>query len=454
MIMNKILKAIGNLFLGIYHVIDKVIVTPISKLVYSISNFLKDHNGGLEKILNRPTTLIYISLGLAVIMFFLVDSRVINLVETEAEVINDQAVTAIYNEEAYVVEGIPETVDITLIGRKSDLYLAKQLGDHEVSLDLSGYGVGEHKVKISYKQTIDSINYKLDPSSVLVVIKEKISDLQSVSYDLLNQDKLDTKLSTGTVNLSKSEVTVKGSKDALDKVATVKALIDLNNDTLDSAGTHTIESVPLAAYDSDGHKLKNVEIVPSKISADIELVSYSSEVIIKPVVKGEFTTGYALSSVVSSVSKVTVFGDREKISEINYIPVEFDITGVTKDKEYNVTIPKPVGVSYMSDTSTKISISLGDETSKEIEGVSIDSKNLGKGLVANAVNLSEQNIIIILKGTADNLKNVDASTINAYVDLSNYSVGEHDVPVQVTSDDVRIQCFAKTTTIKIKISAS
>src|SRR5574344_1192917 len=146
MIMNKILKAIGNLVLGIYHFIDKVIVTPISKLVYSISNFLKDHNGGLEKILNRPTTLIYISLGLAVIMFFLVDSRVINLVETEAEVINDQAVTAIYNEEAYVVEGIPETVDITLIGRKSDLYLAKQLPIDSVDIDLKELKEGTHKV--------------------------------------------------------------------------------------------------------------------------------------------------------------------------------------------------------------------------------------------------------------------------------------------------------------------
>ena len=31
-----------------------------------------------------------------------------------------------YNKEAYIIEGLPETADVTLIGRTVDLYLAKQ----------------------------------------------------------------------------------------------------------------------------------------------------------------------------------------------------------------------------------------------------------------------------------------------------------------------------------------
>ena len=81
--------------------------------------------------------------------------------DSSAEVIKNVPVSVEYNEEAYVVEGVPETVDITLIGRKSDLYLAKQLGNHEVVLDLTNYSAGEHKVKLAYKQTIDTLDYKL-----------------------------------------------------------------------------------------------------------------------------------------------------------------------------------------------------------------------------------------------------------------------------------------------------
>ena len=69
-------------------------------------------------------------------MFLLIDSKVINLVKTEAEEIRGVPVVVKYNEEAYVIEGVPETVDITLTGRKSDIYLAKQLGEYEVVLEL------------------------------------------------------------------------------------------------------------------------------------------------------------------------------------------------------------------------------------------------------------------------------------------------------------------------------
>ena len=54
--------------------------------------------------------------------------------------------------------------------------------------------------------------------------------------DLLNENKLNSKLSVGEVKLSKSEVVVKGSQDNLDKIATVKALIDLEAANLTNKG--------------------------------------------------------------------------------------------------------------------------------------------------------------------------------------------------------------------------
>lgn len=239
--VNKIIKLIGSFFKFIYDLIDRIIVIPVSRIIYRISELSKNNSGKFDRILNRPNILIYVSLFSAIIMFLLIDTKAISLVTEEAEVLTGQTVNLIYNEEAYVVEGVPETVDITLIGRKSDLYLAKQLGEHKVMLDLSGYSTGQYKVKFKYNHSIESVNYKLDPSSITIKISEKISAVKSLSYDLLNKDKLDSKLSIKDVELDRNEVIVKGSAEALETVATVKALIDLRSANLTEKGTFTVE---------------------------------------------------------------------------------------------------------------------------------------------------------------------------------------------------------------------
>ncbi|MDE6292534.1 MAG: hypothetical protein K2L98_02505, partial [Bacilli bacterium] len=181
--MSKIFKPFIIFFRAIYRVIDKIIVTPISRLIYKINELSRDNSGKIEKILNRPNVLIYVSLITAVGVFILVDSQVITLTETDAKIIKDQAVEINYNEEAYVLEGIPENVDITLIGSKSAIYLATQLGEHKVTLDLSNYGVGTYKVDLRYNHSGEAVDYKLDPSTVTVKISEKVSEVKPLSYD-------------------------------------------------------------------------------------------------------------------------------------------------------------------------------------------------------------------------------------------------------------------------------
>ena len=51
-----------------------------------------------------------------IICFLLIDNKVINLLENEAEVIKNVPVNVIYNEEAYVVEDVPSTIDIIITG--------------------------------------------------------------------------------------------------------------------------------------------------------------------------------------------------------------------------------------------------------------------------------------------------------------------------------------------------
>ena len=74
------MKILKKFFLGIYKALDKCIVTPISRLIFSLKEYFKSHNIKLDYIFSKPNVMIYVSLILAVVVFLLIDSKVITLV--------------------------------------------------------------------------------------------------------------------------------------------------------------------------------------------------------------------------------------------------------------------------------------------------------------------------------------------------------------------------------------
>jgi YbbR domain-containing protein len=460
-LMNKLFKIITGFFIGIYKIIDKLIVTPISKLVYNASKTLNKNNGKIEKFLNKPNALLYLSLILAVIVFFLINSKVVTLVETEAEVISNQPIKVEYNKEAYVIEDLPDSVDITLIGRKSDLYLAKQLGENEVVLDLTDYKPSDepYKVKLTYNQTINTLTYKLDPTYVYVTIKKKVSALKTITYDVTNQDKLNEinpQLSVSSVELDKSEVVVKGSQDTLDKIATVKALVDLNNSKFTQKGSYNLENLPIVAYDADGNILKNVEIVPSTVSGTVTFTSFSKEVPVKVLTTGTMVAGKAISNITingKSDYNVTIYGEQSLIDSITSVPVTIDVTdqGNNGNKTYNVTIAKPSGVRYMPTTSAVIVASFGEAKQKTIDGIKVETRNVPSNMSVNAKTDEDKTVSVQVIGVQSVIDAISADNITAYIDLSGYTTGEHTVPVQVEGTDAKAQ-YIVTSSINVYLT--
>ena len=124
--MKKISRSIKQFFKSIGAFFDKILITPITKFFMAIFRFFKNNGTGIERILVNRQSLVVISLIFALVTFYAIDQKHITLIDNSAEVLYNREVKANYNEELYVVEGIPETVDVTLVGRRWDVYLAKQ----------------------------------------------------------------------------------------------------------------------------------------------------------------------------------------------------------------------------------------------------------------------------------------------------------------------------------------
>lgn len=450
--IRNLYRRLKSFFRLIIKKIDKWIIVPITKFTLFVNEKTGKNGKSFERFLMKKNTLVFLSLIMAISLFFFVDSKLLVLVDSSAEILEKQDVVAEYNKEAYVVMGLPDKVDVILIGRQSDLYLAKQLSSKDVTVDLSGLGVGTHTVTFKYKNDVSRIEYKVDPSTANITIYPKLSESRMVNVDVVNQDKLDTKLSVQSVDIDSKEIIIKGAEHILNTVASVKALVDVGNLDDPDVGVTTINDVTLVAYDNKG-QLVDVEMVPSKVSATVSIISPNKEVPLKIIPTGEVLFGKAISSMTSTVTKVRVYGDQATIDELQYIPVYVDVTGLKSAKTFNVILNKPSGIRYISEVSTTVDVSLGDEVTKEISNVMIESINLDSNYKASALDSASSQTTVIIKGTQSVLDTItDASSIKATIDLAGLSVGEHEVEVEVVGTEVKATYTPKTTKVKIKIT--
>ena len=439
---------------NILNFIDKIIVLPITKLIVKITGKHDKSGKKFEALLTKPTVLLFISLFLSITLFVLVDQKRLKFFDSSAQVFKNQTVEAIYNEEAYVVEGLPETVDITLIGSKADLYIANQSSEHTVTVDLTGLEPGTHKVNIEYNQGLNGLEYSVNLSVATVIIYDKVSDTRSLDYDILNEDKLDKKFVIEDVNLDTDEVTIRGAEHKLDEVTSVKALIDVEDLTTTEVGTQTIDDVTLKAYDKDGNVV-DVEFVPEKVKAEVTIASPSKEVSLNFVPKGKMPFGKAISSYSFSQNKITIYGPADVLKKIDSINVEVDVTSISSDTDLDVTLKKPSGVKSLSENSTKLDLKVTDIASDPaIFTVSLTGINVADGLVAQPVDEDNGTIEVEATGAKSVLDSISSEDITAYVNLKDYKEGTYDVKVEVKGKNPLASYISKKTKAKVKLSKS
>lgn len=436
----------------IYKFFDKHIIIPITKFFVNIGNGLKKFNKPLESLTKSKSSIIVLSLVIALVVFVYVDKRSTTLLETNAKVLYNQPVNASYNDEEYVIEGLPETVDITMIGTKANLYLAKQLPTQAVTVDLSDLKVGVHQVELKYKQSITSVEYKLDPSTVTVVVSPKQSVTKNISEEVVNLDDLDSKLSIESVNLSKDQIIAKGTESKLKEVSSIKALLNINDLSEPKVGANKLKNVPVIAYDKDGN-IMDIELVPNKVDATINIESPSKEVPLEIVPTGidSIVFGKSIEKLEANVSKLTIYGPNDVLDSINKVSVNVDVTDLKDNKTFTKTIKKPKGVRDLSVKTVTVEIKLGDEASTEVSNVKLSYKNLNSNYVVQVTQDSTTEIPVILKGVKSVISDISAADIQAYVDLKGLEVGEHEVDVVVTGNDGKIIYIPKITKVKVII---
>ncbi len=450
--MKKIMKTLSNIGNFLLNLINKYLVVPISKLLFLFNKKFDKPGKQIESWLSKTNTLLFTSLIFAVGIFIYIDAQIVNYAQSSAQILYDQPIEVLYDQDRYVVEGVPGDVDITLIGNTIDLYIASQSPSNAVTLDLWGLKPGKHEVALTYNKAGGNISYSVNPSFATVIIYEKISASKTLSVDILNQDNLDEKYIIDEVKLLENETVIKGASYKIDSVASVKALLDVDVLPSFELGQTVTLSVPLKAYDEAGNVV-DVELSPSKVEVEVTISSPSKQVPLQVIPEGEVTYNMAISNLTVNDNEdtlITIYGTSEALANIEYIPVYVNVDGLTESQEFKVQLEKPEGVKSMSLSNATVNVTLSsDILNKDIENIAISHSNLGEDYGVSPVDV--ESITVKLKGETSVVNQLSATDIKAVVDLQGLGVGTHEVDVIVSGTDPKVQYQSSVLKIKVRI---
>ncbi len=368
-----------------------------------------------------------VSLILAILMYAMVNYDSSTSLYTTplsySKDLNDVSVTAKYNSDTFELSGLPSTANITISGDASSVTSAVN-SKGSVVANLEGLTEGTHAVKLTTEGYGDGINTKIDPSLVYITLKKKTTQQFDISYDFINQDKMESIYSVGTPEFEYQKVNVRASKDTLDSIAFVKTLIDLKGQTTDFT-----QEAKLIAYDVNGQPV-NADIVPDTIKVSVPVTSPNKVVPIDVEVTGEVPDGQAISNIEMDQQTVTIYGSENVLSQVDKVVVTLNASTITKDSTLLRPLALPIGVNSSSINQITINVTLGEGVTKTISDVKISYINNVNNYKASQVN-NKTTVNVTVFGTEENIANITADDINVYIDMTNAKPGLVEFPLYV-----------------------
>lgn len=352
------------------------------------------------------------------------------------------------SESVYEVTGLPETVTVDVKGENADVQFATQQKDsYQVVADLEVFGEGTHEVKLEPLNFSDKVDVTIQPSTALVTIKKKISRSFNLGYDYINTDKLDKIYSLAEPEFSQKEVIVRASEETINKIAYVKALIDVEGIKADF-----IQDAPLVAYDQEGEKIA-VDILPEKVTVNVGVSTPQKEVKIEIVPEGTMPDGFAIESYTLDHSLITIYAPQKVLDEVEKVTINVPVTKIKADTTITMPVMLPAGVSKGNISKVKISLKVAKAETKDLNDVAITYKNYDDRYKIVLGDTSAKTSVV-LKGAKSVIDSIKPEDISVVMDLEGYNKpGTYEIPLKVDGKNKLASYILKNSTIKITLEA-
>lgn len=361
----------------------------------------------------------------------------------ETEVVEDVPVKVYYDVENLVISGVPRTVNLKLTGPKNIVQQAMTQRNYEVYVDLSNAEIGTQKVPIEIREISERITVEIDPATAIVSVQEKVTQEFSVEAEF-NSGLLSDGYTAKQSIIKPKNVKVTGAKDVVDKIAYVKATLDVKDPVKE---TFTKEA-EVIAFDKDLNKL-NVTVEPNSVDVTVVIEANTKKVPIRIKESGTPPSGITIDSVSLSIDEATIVGTEEALAKADFVNVELDLNDIKKDTVITLPVVLPEGIVESDPAKVDVTVKVSKTEKRTISNIPIEVEGLPSEYLVSFVDSSEVNLAI--SGESEDIKNLKASDFNVYIDATGLDEGEHDVPIKVSGPEQAVWELEKST-VKINIT--
>ncbi|MBQ6478429.1 MAG: hypothetical protein IJI44_03565 [Erysipelotrichaceae bacterium] len=346
---------------------------------------------------------------------------------SSSKLLSNVGINARYNSETFELSGLPSACEVVLTGEAANVNnAATKKGACQI--DLEGYTEGMHTVKVNAVGYGDNINTIVSPSEVTVTLKKKTTMQFDLSYDFINQNQLDSRYILSEPSFAQgTKINIRASQDTLNSIALVKALIDVGGQT----GDFEINA-PLVAYDKNGQAV-NAEIVPSSVTASVQISSPSIEVPIRLKPVGQIPVGLAIDTAEIVDHQTTrIYAPENILNSIREVYVNFDMSTVTDNVDKDIMLPVnlPSGVSASDVTVVNVRVTLTTVETAILEDVPLKLHSNYNNLAISSID--QMSVNVELSGSADNVAAVEVDDIEVYFEMPS-EPGTYTLPLYVVS---------------------
>ena len=341
------------------------------------------------------------------------------------ETVTDIPVVSYYDRENLVVSGVPQFVSVTLEGPNSILQTTRLQKDFEIYADLTGLGLGTHRVSLLYRNISEKLDVNIEPSAITVLIQEKISREFPVEVDFINKDRIEDGYTVNEPLVTPSIVTVTGARETVEEIALIKARVDLEaiNETFKEQSTVTV-------YDREGNVLP-VDVEPIVVDIEVPVISPSKTVPITINQNGTLKEGLTIMKMEPDLSEITIFGPKEVIEKIDSIDdLTINLDDITEDTVLKLPMPNIQGVKKVVPETISVTIDVEENVKRTYSNLPIQSVGIAEQLQIEFVDPENASLNVDVYGAQSVLDDVKAEDIQLYIDVAEYETGEYEVEIE------------------------
>jgi len=359
-------------------------------------------------------------------------------------------ISAVTANDPIVEKTFPGAIPIEVIGQSSNMIITTNLpvlsslvlsapqsvwdvalneqGAVRAVIDLSGLEPGTHNLPIQIQIVPRPVRLVNQAPETVSLTLETLA-VKELPVSLVLRGTLATGYQAGDARLDAELVTITGAAPMVNRVAKVRATLDVNqaNQTINRV-------VTLVALDETDAVVNDVTIVPSEVNVTQEVSQRFGyrNVVVKVVATGQVADGYRLTNISVFPPAVTVFSANPQIVSdlpgfVETLPI--DISGAKDDLDISIGLDLPEGVSVVGD-ETEVLVRVGIsaiESSLTLPNVPIEVTDLAAGYRAT---VSPTEVTVIISGPVALLDRLKAEDVRVLVSAIELTSGTYQlVPV-------------------------